>query len=82
MLKHNMRPWRLVAATGIAMAAAVLIAGWRGLILQTAAALGVWAVAAYTMWRIPGLTGDVYGALCELVEAMTLLGFVLLLGGR
>jgi cobalamin synthase len=26
--------------------------------------------------RLPGLTGDVYGALCELLEALVLLAFV------
>lgn len=33
--------------------------------------------AFWVMRRIPGFTGDVYGALCELVEALVLLSFAL-----
>jgi cobalamin synthase len=38
----------------------------------------VWVAARFTMKRIPGLTGDIYGALNELVEVAALL-FVLAL---
>ena len=61
--------WREVAiAAVIAIAAAVLALGPTGLAL----ALCVWLLAAGLAWlvqrRIPGLTGDVYGAINELTE--------------
>jgi adenosylcobinamide-GDP ribazoletransferase len=37
-----------------------------------AAALTVWLVARFTLVRIPGLTGDIYGAISELVETAVL----------
>jgi len=50
-----------------------LVGGWLGL----AALAFVWAltcgVARWTMTRIPGLTGDVYGAINELCETAVLL---------
>ena len=69
--------WRELAwATLIALAVVLLGWSWVG-----ALAFGVaWAFSAlfarWVMGRIPGLTGDVYGAMCELVEAVVLLTFV------
>lgn len=75
MKDHARWPQALLASL-IALAAAYLAAGVAGLIaLGLAAALLVLA-AAWVMRRIPGLTGDVYGALCELVELAVLLFLV------
>lgn len=58
--------------TLIALAVAWLFGGWMGWIALGAAALTVWAAANFTLRRIPGLTGDIYGALNELVEMIVL----------
>jgi adenosylcobinamide-GDP ribazoletransferase len=73
--------WREVAiAAVVAVAAAELALGALGLAL----ALGVWLLTVLVAWwvqrRIPGLTGDVYGAINELAEVGALLG--LLVAGR
>ncbi len=77
-LKDNAGWHKLALATLIALAAVLLIAHWWGLALLALAGLTVWAGARFTMRRIPGLTGDIYGALCELVELVTLLALVAL----
>ncbi len=63
----------LLAATGIALAVALGAGGLYGL----GALAGAWLFTAlFARWvtgRIPGLTGDVYGALCELTETLILL---------
>jgi adenosylcobinamide-GDP ribazoletransferase len=68
-------------AGAIALGAAGALLGWGGLvtaIIVTATAL---AVGAWATRRLAGLTGDVYGALVEITEAMTLL-LVAAGGGR
>jgi adenosylcobinamide-GDP ribazoletransferase len=70
--------WRQVAVTAaIAVATAGLVLGVIGLAL----AFWVWLMTVVIAWwvqrRIPGLTGDVYGAINELTEAGALL-FLLL----
>lgn len=66
--------WREVAWAGVvAIAAAGLALGPSGLAL----AFGVWLMTVGIAWwvgrRIPGLTGDVYGAINELTEVGALL---------
>ena len=73
--------WREVTLAGtIAVAAAGLALGLTGLAL----ALWVWLMAVGIAWlvqrRIPGLTGDVYGAINELTEVGALL-FLLVVEG-
>lgn len=69
--------WRqLILASITAIIPAILLAKWLGLIAIALAGAAAAAVAAFTLRRIPGLTGDVYGALCELLEALVLLVFV------
>jgi len=78
MLKDNARGAHLAAATVVALLAVWVIAGWAGLAALIAAALAAWGIARYTLWRIPGLTGDIYGATCIVVETVTLVLFVAL----
>ena len=72
----------LVVAGAIALGAAGALLGWGGLVIATivvtatALAVGAWATR-----RLGGLTGDVYGALVEVTEVMTLL-LVAAGGGR
>jgi adenosylcobinamide-GDP ribazoletransferase len=61
--------WRqFLLATLIAVMAAWSAAGWMGLLATALAALGVWLSASFILARIPGLTGDTYGAINELIE--------------
>ena len=73
--------WREAVIAGlIALAAAALVLGVAGLAL----ALWVLLIAVVVAWlvrrRIPGLTGDVYGAINELTETGALL-FLVAIGG-
>lgn len=71
--------WRQVAlATGIAVPSAWFIAQWIGLAAMGLTAALVWAGSRFTLRRIPGLTGDIYGALNELVEVALLLVLVII----
>jgi len=56
-----------------AAAIAWLAAQWTGLAALLASALIVWSTARFTLRRIPGLTGDVYGAINELIEVVLLI---------
>ena len=68
--------WRQVLlATVTAFAATWFLAYWHGLIALVVAVLTLIAVASFTLRRIPGLTGDIYGMVCELVEVAVLLVF-------
>ena len=49
--------------------------GWRGLLALLLATAATWAGARFVLRRLPGLTGDIYGALCELLEVLVLLIF-------
>lgn len=69
--------WSQAVLAGVtAVATAVLTARWLGLAVVGVAVVTTAAVAAFVLRRLPGLTGDVYGALCELLETLTLLAFV------
>jgi len=68
--------WRqALFASIITLLVAWLFAGWRGLAALALALLVLLALARFAMRRIPGLTGDVYGAVCEMVELAVLLLF-------
>jgi adenosylcobinamide-GDP ribazoletransferase len=70
----------LILASLITLPVTWMIASWTGLVLFGVAALTVGLGAYFTLKRIPGLTGDIYGALNEIVEVVVFLGFVLLNG--
>jgi adenosylcobinamide-GDP ribazoletransferase len=72
---------QLALATAVALVAAVLTRGWWGLVALAAAGTGAWLAACFVRSRLPGLTGDVYGAICELVETVVLLVLVVEMGG-
>ncbi len=75
-LKDN-AGWRQASlATVTAIVTATVLAQWRGLIVVALAAVTTVIVAGFVLRRLPGLTGDVYGALCELLEVVALLAFV------
>ncbi|MBN1178158.1 MAG: adenosylcobinamide-GDP ribazoletransferase, partial [Anaerolineae bacterium] len=71
--------WGHVAlAAAVALLAAGLALGWAGLGLAAWVWLMALGIAAWVQRRIPGLTGDVYGAINELTEVGALL-FILVL---
>lgn len=54
-------------------------ANWWLAALPLLAALVAWLTARFALQRLPGLTGDLYGAVNELVEAAVLLALVVIL---
>lgn len=74
-MKDNVHWSQVILATGIAVLAALFFAGWVGLLAFALAGVVLWLGARFIMRRIPGLTGDSYGALCELVEVVVLIVF-------
>jgi adenosylcobinamide-GDP ribazoletransferase len=62
---------QLVAASIVAFLVA-LISGWSGLLLLATAWLTSIGMARLAVARIEGLTGDVYGAICETAEIFIL----------
>jgi adenosylcobinamide-GDP ribazoletransferase len=67
-------------ATLTAGVVAWLLGEWRGLATMLVASLVTLLAALYAVRRLRGLTGDVYGAICELAEVIVLL--VLIAGVR
>lgn len=65
--------WRTAIAAAIALAGAVAAAGWGGIVLFVVATGVAWLVGGFAVGRLGGLTGDVYGAICELAEVAMLL---------
>lgn len=78
-IKDNAGWQELVLATVIAGLAGWFTFQWMGLIALVIGAISVALTAAFILKRIPGMTGDVYGAINEIVEVVILvLGAVLL----
>jgi len=74
-MKDNVRWPQVILATVVAVIVAWLLAGWMGLLAFALAGIVLWLGAGFVLRRIPGLTGDSYGALCELTELAVLLFF-------
>jgi len=72
-IKDNMHWQQFTVSTISALLIGVITAGWIGLVCFGVAGLLTFIVAHFTMRRIHGLTGDVYGAINELTELATLL---------
>ena len=69
--------WRQLAlASVMAILTAWFTFQWMGLIALVIAGMIVWLAATFILRRIPGLTGDIYGALNELVELVLIVIFV------
>ena len=74
-MKDNVRWPQVILATIVAVLTTWFFAGWTGLLAFVLAGVVLWLGAAFILRRIPGLTGDSYGALCELAELAVLLLF-------
>jgi adenosylcobinamide-GDP ribazoletransferase len=74
-MKDNVRWLQVIISTAVTILVAALFAGWTGLLTTVLAGIVLWLSAGFILRRIPGLTGDSYGALCELTELAVLLLF-------
>lgn len=77
-IKEFTGAWQVGLATLLALGISWLLAAQTGLLVCLVAALITWLVAAFSLRRIPGLTGDIYGAINEVVELAILLAFIAL----
>ncbi len=75
-MKDHARWPQVLLATGITSLVAWSLAGWTGAIALVVALLTMFFTAFFIQTRIPGLTGDSYGAINELVEAMVLVSLL------
>ncbi len=75
-MKDHAGPRALAMATVVAFSTAWLAGGTRGLLVGALVATLTWATARFTMARIPGLTGDIYGTICELAEVLVLVVYL------
>jgi adenosylcobinamide-GDP ribazoletransferase len=72
-LKAAATPRRLAVATLVALLAC--LAAWPiGSVLGAAVLVLAWLLGSALMRVLPGLTGDCYGAVCEVVETVVLVG--------
>lgn len=74
-MKDNVHWPQVILAMVTTILANWLFAGWMGLLAVALAGVALWLGAGFILRRIPGLTGDSYGALCELTELVVLLLF-------
>lgn len=79
MLRQHTGRRELVLATLTALVVALAVGRLAGLAAFLVALTTTWLGARYVMTKIPGLTGDVYGAINEVVFAVVLLAWPLLL---
>lgn len=75
-IKDHARWHQAVLAGCMALSAAWLIGQFPGLIALAVAGFVMFATALWVQRLIPGLTGDIYGAICELVEVSVLIFWV------
>jgi adenosylcobinamide-GDP ribazoletransferase len=68
--------WRqAIIALVLTIIAASILSGFSGFIIAVISSVFVLGIASFIVRRIPGLTGDSYGAINELVEVLVLLAF-------
>jgi adenosylcobinamide-GDP ribazoletransferase len=76
-IKDNARRSHAMIASLFTLLIAWGIAGWMGVAAFAASAVLLLGLAGFALQRLPGLTGDVYGALNEMAEVVILLVFTL-----
>jgi adenosylcobinamide-GDP ribazoletransferase len=73
--KESIR-WTHVAVAGIlSLGAAGLLAGAGGLLIWTVVCTAVLLAGRWVAGRLGGLSGDTYGAICEITETGVLVAF-------
>jgi len=76
-MKRNVRIREVLIATLIAGLISWFVYGWPGFVFMLGAAMIGFLVALYAMRLLPGLTGDIYGAVTTLVEMLILVVFTI-----
>lgn len=77
VIKDNAGWLQGLAAAVIALLAAWFAAGWLGMILFGSSLVLVVGLARFTLTRLPGMTGDIYGAINEILEVLLMMVFFL-----
>jgi adenosylcobinamide-GDP ribazoletransferase len=72
-IKDHTTRREIILASLVALPVAWFAGAWLGLLAVGATILVVWGGSIFIMRRLPGLTGDTYGALNELIEISVLL---------
>jgi len=72
-MKDHVSWVQVVLGTIVAIPGSWFLGGWGGLIAAGVVGGIVWGGSSFVLTRIPGLTGDIYGALCEVGEVGVLL---------
>ncbi len=72
---HGARPgarprWVAIWAAGVLAAVGFGLLGWRGLVVWAVCMAATAVFSAYTYRKIGGATGDTFGAVCEIMEAV------------
>jgi len=74
--KEALSTRQLIVAVATALAAVLAMGTWRGAVVAGVAWLAAWAVGASAARRLGGgITGDIYGLACEVVEVVALLAW-------
>jgi adenosylcobinamide-GDP ribazoletransferase len=73
--KESIRVQHVIVAGAIALGAAGVLAGAPGLFVWTGASLLVLLAGQWIAGRLHGLSGDIYGAICETIETGALVVF-------
>jgi adenosylcobinamide-GDP ribazoletransferase len=77
--KQGSNTVKLLVASIIALAAAILLAGWWGIVIMAITCLVTLLIGVFFKLRLGGLTGDTYGAIKEVNEAVVLIVLPVLL---
>ncbi|MDD4874112.1 MAG: adenosylcobinamide-GDP ribazoletransferase [Dehalococcoidales bacterium] len=72
VFKQGASKIRLFIATLITLAAVIFVAGWQGLAMMAIICFTILAAGVFFSLRLGGLTGDTYGAIKEITEAIVL----------
>ena len=78
-VKAHARPWMLGVAATIALIPTFVTLRWHALAMILGAIIGGACVAILALRRLGGMTGDVYGAICECAEVGALLATALVI---
>ncbi len=73
MIKDNLRQGDLWLAAGLVLAVGWLLMGWTGIIIAGFVAASVWLIGVFILRKVPGMTGDIYGAINEIIELIFLI---------
>ena len=74
------RPEGVWMATGVALVASWLLLAWSGLVLSVVVIFSVMLVRSGIQRALGGVTGDVLGAVGEVIEVVVLAGLVIMFG--